>query len=71
MSRKVLEVRSDPEDGVSTVQSWLERAQANRTRGAALIGEMAVSYIIREERTALNFMREGRYTVLRMVFETV
>lgn len=68
---KLLEVRSDPEDGVSTVQSWLEQALANRTRGAELIGEKAVSDIIREERTALKFMRERRYTVLRMVFEKV
>jgi cyclopropane-fatty-acyl-phospholipid synthase len=68
---KLLEVRSDPEDGVSTVQSWLERAQANRTRGAELIGEKAVSDIIREEHAALKFLRERRYTVLRMVFEKV
>lgn len=68
---KVLEVRSDPEDGVSTLQSWLERAQANRTRGAELIGEKAVSDIIREQRAALKFMRERRYTVLRLVFEKV
>jgi cyclopropane-fatty-acyl-phospholipid synthase len=65
----VLEVRSDPEDGVATVQSWLERAQANRARGVELIGEKAVSDIIREEGTALKFMHERRYTVLRMVFE--
>jgi cyclopropane-fatty-acyl-phospholipid synthase len=66
---KVLDVRSDPEDGVLTVQSWLERAQANRTRGAELIGDKAVSDIIREQHAALKFMRERRYTVLRMVLE--
>lgn len=66
---KVVEVRSDADDGVSTVKSWLERAQANRTRGAELIGEKAVSDIIREQRTALKFLRERRYTALRMVFE--
>jgi cyclopropane-fatty-acyl-phospholipid synthase len=65
----VLETRSDPRDGVSTVKSWLERAEANRTRGAELIGESAVSDIIREQRTALRFMSEGRFTVVRMVFE--
>jgi cyclopropane-fatty-acyl-phospholipid synthase len=30
-----------------------------------------VSDIIREQRTALRFMREGRFTVVRMVFEKV
>jgi cyclopropane-fatty-acyl-phospholipid synthase len=68
---KVLEVRSDPEDGVLTLRSWLDRARANRTRGAELIGEKAVSDIIREQRAALKFMRERRYTVLRMAFEKV
>jgi cyclopropane-fatty-acyl-phospholipid synthase len=67
----VLEARSDPHDGVSTVKSWLERAEANRTGGAEIIGESAVSDIIREQRTALRFMCEGRFTVVRMVFEKV
>ncbi|MGW1375182.1 SAM-dependent methyltransferase [Streptomyces sp. NPDC002446] len=66
---RVVEARSDPEDGVATVRSWLETAEANRVRGAELIGEGAVSDIIREQRTALRFLREGRFTVLRMVFE--
>ncbi|MGW2558218.1 SAM-dependent methyltransferase [Streptomyces sp. NPDC001514] len=68
---KLVDVRSDPEDGVRTVQTWLERAEANRQRGAELIGERAVSDVIREERTALKFLRERRYTVLRMVLERV
>lgn len=67
----VMEVRSDPEDGLATVGAWLERAQANRVRGAELIGANAVSDIIREQRTALKFLRERRYTALRMVFEKV
>ncbi|MFI1466429.1 SAM-dependent methyltransferase [Streptomyces wuyuanensis] len=68
---RIPEVRSDPEDGVKTVASWLERAQANRARGAELIGDDAVADIIREQRTALKFLRERRYTALRMVFEKV
>ncbi|MGW7363177.1 SAM-dependent methyltransferase [Streptomyces sp. NPDC054841] len=68
---KVLDVRSDPEDGVLTVQSWLERGRAHRARGAELIGEDAVSDIIREQRAALKFLRERRSTVLRMVLERV
>jgi cyclopropane-fatty-acyl-phospholipid synthase len=66
---RTVTVRSDPEDGVATLRSWLERAQENRAQGAELIGDKAVSDIMREQRTALQFMREGRYTVLRMVFE--
>ncbi len=61
--------RSDPDDGVATVRSWLEKAEAHRVRGAELIGESAVSDIIREQKTALRFLREGRFTVVRMVFE--
>jgi cyclopropane-fatty-acyl-phospholipid synthase len=68
---RMVETRNDPSDGVSTVESWLERAEANRRRGAELIGESAVSDIIREQKTALRFMREGRFTVVRMVFEKV
>ncbi|WP_351226893.1 class I SAM-dependent methyltransferase [Streptomyces sp. NPDC002133] len=68
---KLVDVRSDPEDGVRTLESWLERAEANRRRGAELIGESAVSDILREQRTALKFMRERRYTVLRLVLEKV
>ncbi|MEU0397171.1 class I SAM-dependent methyltransferase [Streptomyces sp. NPDC006208] len=66
---RVVETRSDPADGVRTVRIWLERAEANRARGAELIGEGAVSDILREQRTALRFLREGRFTVVRMVFE--
>ncbi|BDH13188.1 hypothetical protein HOK021_43670 [Streptomyces hygroscopicus] len=65
----MVEERSDPDDGVATVRSWLETAEANRVRGAELIGESAVSDIIREQKTALRFLREGRFTVVRMVFE--
>ncbi|WP_405407571.1 hypothetical protein [Streptomyces decoyicus] len=65
----VVEERSDPDDGVATVRSWWEKAEANRVRGAELIGESAVSDIIREQKTALRFLREGRFTVVRMVFE--
>ncbi|MER7198964.1 hypothetical protein CG723_31250 [Streptomyces sp. CB01635] len=67
----IVEARSDPDDGVATVRSWLERAEANHVRGAELIGESAVSDIIREQKTALRFLREGRFTVVRMVFEKV
>ncbi|MFE2738603.1 SAM-dependent methyltransferase [Streptomyces sp. NPDC059349] len=67
----IVEARRDPGDGVATVRSWLERAEANRVRGAELIGEEAVSDIIREQRTALRFLVEGRFTVFRMVFEKV
>ncbi|GAU67955.1 putative cyclopropane fatty acid synthase [Streptomyces sp. NBRC 110611] len=66
---RVLEVRSDREDGVRTVQSWLERGEANRARGAELIGERAVADILREQRAGLKFLREGRSTSLRMVLE--
>ncbi|MFE6760331.1 hypothetical protein ACFVDQ_43215 [Streptomyces sp. NPDC057684] len=66
-----MEARTDPDDGVATVGSWLEKAEANRVRGAELIGEGAVSDIIREQKTALRFLREGRFTVVRMVFEKV
>lgn len=38
---------------------------------SGLIGESAVSDIIREQRTALRFMREGRFTVVRTVFEKI
>jgi cyclopropane-fatty-acyl-phospholipid synthase len=65
----VQRVRNDPEDGVLTLESWLERAQANQARGAELIGEKAVMDIIREQRIGLKFLREQRYTVLRMVFQ--
>ncbi|MBA4863648.1 class I SAM-dependent methyltransferase [Streptomyces sp. PSKA54] len=65
----VQRVRHDPEDGVLTLESWLERAQANQARGAELIGEKAVTDIIREQRIGLKFLREQRYTVLRMVFQ--
>lgn len=68
---KITQTRSTPDDGVHTLRNWLERAEANRDRGAELIGERAVSDIIREQRTALRFMRERRYTVLRMTFEKV
>ncbi|UNM13380.1 class I SAM-dependent methyltransferase [Streptomyces formicae] len=67
----VREERSDPEDGVLTVASWMERAKANRARGAELIGRDAVSDIIREQGVALKFLSERRYTVLRIVFEKV
>ncbi|MEV0373234.1 hypothetical protein AB0I10_26000 [Streptomyces sp. NPDC050636] len=66
---RVVEARTDTGDGVKTVRAWLERSEANRARGAELIGESAVSDIIREQRTALRFLSEGRFTVLRMVFE--
>jgi cyclopropane-fatty-acyl-phospholipid synthase len=66
---RVVEERNDPHDGVATVRSWLERAEANRTRGAELIGQSAVSDIIREQRTALRFLEDSRFTVHRMVFE--
>lgn len=66
---RVEDERNDRDDGVATVQSWLERSEANRARGAELIGESAVSDIIREQRTALRFLREGRFTSVRMVFE--
>jgi cyclopropane-fatty-acyl-phospholipid synthase len=68
---RVVEARSDPADGVATVGAWLERSEGNRQRGAELIGEDAVSDVIREQRTALRFLREGRFTVVRMVFEKV
>ncbi|GAA4930487.1 SAM-dependent methyltransferase [Streptomyces coeruleoprunus] len=68
---RLVESRSDPQDGVRTVASWLSRSEANRTRGAELIGERAVSDIIREQRAALKFLKEGRFTSVRMVFEKV
>ncbi|WP_432182312.1 SAM-dependent methyltransferase [Streptomyces sp. NBC_00063] len=68
---RIVETRTDPDDGVATVRSWLEKAEANHERGAELIGESAVSDIIREQKTALRFLREGRFTVVRMVFEKV
>ncbi|MFE7779084.1 class I SAM-dependent methyltransferase [Streptomyces sp. NPDC057445] len=64
-------MRRDPDDGARTIQAWLERLEANRTRGADLIGTQAVSDIIREQRTALRFQRERRIGVLRMTFERV
>ncbi|MGY5135610.1 hypothetical protein ACWGJW_24990 [Streptomyces nigrescens] len=67
----IVETRSDPDDGVATVRSRLEKAEAHRVRGAELIGEGAVSDIIREQKTALRFLREGHFTVVRMVFEKV
>ncbi|MDN3292758.1 class I SAM-dependent methyltransferase [Streptomyces ficellus] len=66
---RLVESRNDPWDGVRTVASWLERSEANRARGAELIGEEAVADIIREQRTALRFLKEGRFTSVRMVFE--
>jgi cyclopropane-fatty-acyl-phospholipid synthase len=66
---RVVEERNDREDGVATTQAWLERSQANRARGAELIGESAVSDIIREQSNVLRFLREGRLTSIRMVFE--
>lgn len=62
---RVVEERNDPHDGVATVRSWLERAEANRTRGTELIGQSAVSDIIREQRTALRFLEDSRFTVHR------
>jgi cyclopropane-fatty-acyl-phospholipid synthase len=67
----VRETRSDPDDGVRTVQCWLEKALANQERGAELIGEAAVSDIIREQRATLKLMRERRCTVRRMTLEKV
>ncbi|MDJ1132971.1 SAM-dependent methyltransferase [Streptomyces iconiensis] len=61
--------RSDPKDGVLTLQNWLERGEANRARGNEIIGEKSVSDVFREQSTALRFMRERRYTVLRLTFE--
>ncbi|WP_175408259.1 cyclopropane-fatty-acyl-phospholipid synthase family protein [Streptomyces sp. TRM64462] len=66
---RLVESRSAPGDGIRTVAAWLERSEANRARGAELIGEKAVSDIIREQRAALGFLREGRFTSVRMVFE--
>lgn len=68
---QVREARNDPQDGVRTVECWLERALANEEHGAALIGATAVSDIIREQRATLKLMREHRSTVLRMAFERV
>ncbi|MER6996674.1 class I SAM-dependent methyltransferase [Streptomyces sp. NPDC000410] len=68
---RVMDVRNDRADGIATLESWVERAEANRARGAELIGAEAVDDIIREERAALKFMREGRSTSLRMVFEKI
>lgn len=65
----VVSVRSDPDDGLLTVRNWLERAEAHRDRGVQLIGEKAVSDLIREQRTALRFLSERRYAVLRVLFE--
>ncbi|WP_328394834.1 class I SAM-dependent methyltransferase [Streptomyces sp. NBC_00390] len=65
----LVQARRDPDDGAYTIQAWLERLEAKRTRGAELIGAQAVSDLIREQRTALRFHRERRIGVVRMVFE--
>ena len=65
----VVELRDDAGDGARTMECWLERCLANRERGAELIGREAVDHIIREQQATLRFMREHRFTVLRMVLE--
>ncbi|MEV7611619.1 class I SAM-dependent methyltransferase [Streptomyces sp. NPDC089799] len=66
---RLIETRRDPQDGVATVTAWTQRAEANRQRGAGLIGAKAVSDVISEQRTALRFLREGRFTLIRLVLE--
>ncbi|MFF7366543.1 SAM-dependent methyltransferase [Streptomyces tricolor] len=68
---RVIAERDDPQDGVRTTESWLAGAEANRERGAELIGRRAVEDILNQQRTTLRFLREGRATILRLVFEKV
>ncbi|MFF5444105.1 SAM-dependent methyltransferase [Streptomyces sp. NPDC012888] len=68
---RIVAARKDPADGVATVRAWTERAEALRERGAELVGPQTVSAIISEQRTALRFLQEGRFTLQRIVLERI